>query len=207
MSNHLPIDQLTGLILSGGRGVRVGGEDKGLLTFNGEAIVQRVFSRLKAQVKFIIVSANRHVEEYKKFGAPVVKDRLADFQGPLAGIEAVLSVCPTPYLVVVPCDAPFISQDLLSQLYAEMERTSANIVYAQGRDEAGQLAAEPMFALIRASTLSHLRAYLATGKRKVLGWYESLDYSYVFIEDQLCFANANTPEDFAMLAAQAQKIS
>lgn len=207
MSNHLPIDQITGLILSGGRGVRVGGEDKGLLAFHGEAIVQRVFSRLKAQVKFIIVSANRHIEEYKQFGAPVVKDRLADFQGPLAGIEAVLSVCPTPYLVVVPCDAPFISQDLLLKLYMEMERSSANIVYAQGRDEAGQVVAEPMFALIRTSTLSHLRAYLATGGRKVMGWYESLDCSSVFIEDQLCFANANTSEDFEKLEKQVQKIA
>ncbi len=205
MAHHLPIDQITGLILSGGRGLRVGGEDKGLLIFNDEAIVQRVFNRLKAQVKFIIVSANRHVEEYKKFGAPVVKDRLADFQGPLAGIEAVLSVCPTPYLVVVPCDAPFINQDLLNKLYIEMERTSANVVYAKGLDASGQVAAEPMFALLRASTLSHLRAYLATGQRKVLGWYQSLDHSSVLIEDQLCFANANTPEDFAELQSQAQK--
>ena len=207
MANHLPIDQITGLILSGGRGVRVGGEDKGLLIFNGEAIVQRVFKRLKAQVKFIIVSANRHIEEYKKFGSPVVKDRLEDFQGPLAGIEAVLSVCPTPYLVVVPCDAPFISSDLLTKLYMEMERTSANIVYAQGRDDAGHIAAEPMFALIRTSTLSNLRAYLAAGKRKVLGWYQSIDHSSVLIEDALCFANANTPEDFEELQSQAQKLN
>ena len=203
MSNHLPIDQITGLILTGGRGVRVGGEDKGLLMFNGEPLVQRAFKNLKAQVKFVIFSANRHLDEYKKFEAPVIKDRLEDYQGPLAGIEAVLSVCPTPYLIVVPCDAPFISHDLLAKLYMQMEHTSANVVYAEGRGVDGQIEAEPMFALIRTSTLSSLRSYLDSGKRKVLGWYQSLDYSSILIEDALCFANANTPEDFERLQIQA----
>ena len=110
--SQCPSDQLTGIILAGGRGVRVGGEDKGLLVFNGEPIVKKVFKSLNQQVHMVVVSANRHVEEYQSFGAPVVKDRLPDYQGPLAGIEAALTVCMTPYVLVVPCDAPFIRHDL-----------------------------------------------------------------------------------------------
>ena len=202
--SQCPSDQLTGIILAGGRGVRVGGEDKGLLVFNGEPIVKKVFKSLNQQVHMVVVSANRHVEEYQSFGVPVVKDRLPDYQGPLAGIEAALTVCMTPYALVVPCDAPFIRHDLAQKLYDKMEETNVNIVFAQSYTEQGEVAAEPTFALIRSCMLSHLRAYLDSGKRKVLGWYELTDHASVLIDDPLCFANANTPEDFDRLSAQAR---
>jgi molybdopterin-guanine dinucleotide biosynthesis protein A len=202
--SQCPSDQLTGIILAGGRGVRVGGEDKGLLVFNGEPIVKKVFKSLSQQVHMVVVSANRHVEEYQSFGAPVVKDRLPDYQGPLAGIEAALTVCMTPYALVVPCDAPFIRHDLAQKLYDKMEETNVNIVFAQSYTEQGEVAAEPTFALIRSCMLSHLRAYLDSGKRKVLGWYELTDHASVLIDDPLCFANANTPEDFDRLSSQVR---
>lgn len=202
--SQCPSDQLTGIILAGGRGVRVGGEDKGLLVFNGEPIVKKVFKSLNQQVHMVVVSANRHVEEYQSFGVPVVKDRLPDYQGPLAGIEAALTVCMTPYALVVPCDAPFIRHDLAQKLYDKMEETNVNIVFAQSYTEQGEVAAEPTFALIRSCMLSHLRAYLDSGKRKVLGWYELTDHASVLIDDPLCFANANTPEDFDRLSSQVR---
>ena len=202
--SQCPIDQVTGVILAGGRGVRVGGEDKGLLVFNGEPIVKKVFKSLSQQVHMVVVSANRHVEEYQSFGAPVVKDRLPDYQGPLAGIEAALTVCMTPYVLVVPCDAPFIRHDLAQKLYDKMEETNVNIVFAQSYTEQGEVAAEPTFALIRSCMLSHLRVYLDSGRRKVLGWYELTDHASVLIDDPLCFANANAPEDFDRLSAQAR---
>ena len=202
--SQCPSDQLTGIILAGGRGVRVGGEDKGLLVFNGEPIVKKVFKSLNQQVHMVVVSANRHVEEYQSFGVPVVKDRLPDYQGPLAGIEAALTVCMTPYALVVPCDAPFIRHDLAQKLYDKMEETNVNIVFAQSYTEQGEVAAEPTFALIRSCMLSHLRVYLDSGKRKVLGWYELTDHASVLIDDPLCFANANTPEDFDRLSSQVR---
>ena len=180
------------------------GEDKGLLVFNGEPIVKKVFKSLSQQVHMVVVSANRHVEEYQSFGAPVVKDRLPDYQGPLAGIEAALTVCMTPYALVVPCDAPFIRHDLAQKLYDKMEETNVNIVFAQSYTEQGEVAAEPTFALIRSCMLSHLRVYLDSGKRKVLGWYELTDHASVLIDDPLCFANANTPEDFDRLSSQVR---
>ena len=202
--SQCPSDQVTGIILAGGRGVRVGGEDKGLLVFNGEPIVKKVFKSLNQQVHMVVVSANRHVEEYQSFGVPVVKDRLPDYQGPLAGIEAALTVCMTPYALVVPCDAPFIRHDLAQKLYDKMEETNVNIVFAQSYTEQGEVAAEPTFALIRSCMLSHLRVYLDSGKRKVLGWYELTDHASVLIDDPLCFANANTPEDFDRLSSQVR---
>jgi molybdopterin-guanine dinucleotide biosynthesis protein A len=202
--SQCPSDQVTGIILAGGRGVRVGGEDKGLLVFNGEPIVKKVFKSLNQQVHMVVVSANRHVEEYQSFGVPVVKDRLPDYQGPLAGIESALTVCMTPYALVVPCDAPFIRHDLAQKLYDKMEETNVNIVFAQSYTEQGEVAAEPTFALIRSCMLSHLRVYLDSGKRKVLGWYELTDHASVLIDDPLCFANANTPEDFDRLSSQVR---
>ena len=178
--------------------------DKGLLVFNGEPIVKKVFKSLNQQVHMVVVSANRHVEEYQSFGVPVVKDRLPDYQGPLAGIEAALTVCMTPYALVVPCDAPFIRHDLAQKLYDKMEETNVNIVFAQSYTEQGEVAAEPTFALIRSCMLSHLRVYLDSGKRKVLGWYELTDHASVLIDDPLCFANANTPEDFDRLSSQVR---
>jgi molybdopterin-guanine dinucleotide biosynthesis protein A len=199
-----PTEQITGVILAGGRGVRVGGEDKGLLIFNDEPIVKKVFKSLSQQVHMIVVSANRHVSEYQSLGVPVVKDRLPDYQGPLAGIEAALTVCMTPYILVVPCDAPFISQDLAQKLYDKMEETNANIVFAQGYTDQGEVAAEPMFALMRSCMLSNLRTYLDSGRRKVLGWYELTDHASVLIDDPLCFSNANTPEYFDRLSSQVR---
>jgi molybdenum cofactor guanylyltransferase len=200
-----PTNQITGAILAGGRGLRVGGQDKGLLKFNDEPIVKKVFKNLSHQVQMIIVSANRHIEEYQSFDVPVVKDRLPDYQGPLAGIESILSVCVTPYILVVPCDAPFVSLHLAQKLYDKMEETSSNIVYAQSLAPDGKVLAEPMFALIRTCMLSSLRDYLDSGQRKVLGWYTSTDHEGVLIEDVVCFANANTPEEFARLSAQDSK--
>ena len=199
-----PTEQITGVILAGGRGVRVGGEDKGLLIFNDEPIVKKVFKSLSQQVHMIVVSANRHVNEYQSLGVPVVKDRLPDYQGPLAGIEAAMTVCMTPYVLVVPCDAPFISRDLAQKLYDKMEETNANIVFAQGYTDQGEVAAEPMFALMRSCMLSNLRTYLDSGRRKVLGWYELTDHASVLIDDPLCFSNANTPEDFDRLSSQVR---
>lgn len=200
---HYPLEQITGLVLAGGRGVRVGGVDKGLLDFNGEPIAKRVIVRLKKQTQLILVSANRHRSDYEAFGVPVVQDRIPDYQGPLAGIEAALSVCPSPYLLIAPCDAPFISLDLGMQLYQCMEASGTQVVYASSQTQEGRWDAEPMFALIRTQSLSHLRAYLESGERKVLSWYQSVSYATVCINDSRCFANANTPDDFKDMAQWA----
>lgn len=193
----LPSPLIMGLILAGGRGSRMGGQDKGLLQFAGQSLALRVRDVLKAQTELVVVSANRHIEDYEAMGLPVVRDRLPDYQGPLSGIEAGLKVAPTPYVFVVPCDAPFLDGSLMTRLYERMEATQANVVYAQSQDPNEQWHAEPLFALIRTSMVSSLSQFLDSGQRKVLDWYTQIEHVTLDVDDALSFANANTPEEFA----------
>ena len=198
--SDFPSDQITALILAGGRGSRFQGADKGLLDFKGRPMVVQVLNALAKQVHLILVSANRHLEKYEALGVPVVRDRLSDYQGPLAGIEAGLSICPTPYMAVFPCDAPFLDPELLVNLYQEMERTNVNVVYAMSR-QGKDTYPEPTFALIRTCMLGDLRNFLEGGRRKLLDWYQSMDYAECLFEDAHCFANANTADELNRLAS------
>lgn len=195
-----PSDQITALILAGGRGSRFQGADKGLLDFKGRPMVAQVLNALAKKVHLILISANRHLETYEAFGVPVVRDRFENYQGPLAGIEAGLSICPTSYMAVFPCDAPLFNSELLASLYQEMERTNANIVYAMSR-RGNDSYPEPTFALIRTCMLGELRAFLDGGRRKLLDWYQSTDYAECMFEDANCFANANTADELNRLAS------
>ena len=117
-----------------------------------------------------------------------------------AGIEAGLSICPTAYMAVFPCDAPLLDSRLLANLYQTLERTNANIVYATSR-QGDDTYPEPTFALIRTCMLGELRTFLDTGRRKLLDWYQSTDYAECLFEESLCFANANTAEELKRLAS------
>lgn len=198
--SDFPRDQITALILAGGRGSRFDGADKGLLDFKGQPMVSYVLNALTKQVHLVLVSANRHLEQYEALGVPVVRDRLADYQGPLAGIEAGLSICPTAYMAVFPCDAPLLDSRLLVSLYQMLERTNANIVYAMSK-QGNDTYPEPTFALIRTCMLGELRTFLDGGRRKLLDWYQSTDYAECLFEDSDCFANANTAEELKRLAS------
>lgn len=200
----LPSPLIMGLILAGGRGSRMGGQDKGLLQFAGQSLALRVRDVLRVQTELVLVSANRHTEDYEAMGLPVVRDRLPDYQGPLSGIEAGLKAAPTPYVFVVPCDAPFLDGSLMTRLYERMEATQANVVYAQSQDPDGRWHAEPLFALIRSSMATRLSQFLDSGQRKVLDWYTQIEHATIDVDDALSFANANTPEEFARYEAAAK---
>ena len=198
--SDFPREQITALILAGGRGSRFDGADKGLLDFKGQPMASHILNALAKQVHLVFVSANRHLEQYEALGVPVVRDRLADYQGPLAGIEAGLSICPTAYMAVFPCDAPLLDSRLLVSLYQMLERTNANIVYATSR-HGSDTYPEPTFALIRTYMLGELRTFLDSGRRKLLDWYQSTDYAECLFEESACFANANTADELTRLAS------
>ena len=109
----LPREQVTGLILAGGRGSRMGGVDKGLQNFRGLPLAMHAMLRLAPQVGEVMINANRNLGAYESFGAPVWPDALPDFAGPLAGFLAGLERCETPYMVTVPCDTPLFPSDLV----------------------------------------------------------------------------------------------
>jgi molybdenum cofactor guanylyltransferase len=187
---------ITGLILAGGRGSRMGSVDKGLQPFRGEALVAHVLRRLAPQVALLAINANQNPDAYAAFGAPVWPDDLAGFEGPLAGLETGLRRCTTPLLVTAPCDSPFLPLDLVARLHAAMLEQDADLVLAETEeaDDHGALRVQPqpVFALVRASALPQLSSYLAGGGRRMDGWYGSIKVARVRFDDSAAFRNINT---------------
>ncbi|HMM54485.1 MAG TPA: molybdenum cofactor guanylyltransferase MobA [Candidatus Desulfobacillus sp.] len=182
---------ITGLILAGGRGRRMGGRDKGLLPFRGRPLAAAVAARLAPQVERLLISANRNLDDYAAFGHAVVQDRVGGFAGPLAGLEAGLAACGTPLLLAAPCDTPFLPEDLASRLRAALEASTTEIAVA--RTPARE---HPAVCLVRREALAGLSAFLAAGGRRVAEWQAGLRRAAADFEDEAAFANFNTPEDF-----------
>lgn len=187
---------VTGLILAGGKGRRMGGLDKGLLQLNHKPLYQLVYECLQQQVDHILISANRHQDQYRQSACPVISDEFDNFQGPLAGILAGLKAIETGYLLVVPCDSPVFPDDLLQRMQMAMDSQSSNLAIAHD----GQRL-QPLFALISKALQGSLEEYLSTGHRRVSDWFLSENAVIVEFEpDPHQFKNVNTPEDFVVLA-------
>lgn len=190
----IDIKQITGLILAGGRGTRMGSVDKGLREFRGMPMVAHAIARLRPQVGMLMINANQNIETYQGFGLPVWPDQLTGFEGPLAGMQTGLSHCTTDYLVTSPCDSPFLPEDLVSRLAGALAENNAEIAVAvTGEGETFQR--HPVFCLMKASLLPHLTDYLNNGNRKIETWYRSLRHVEVPFPDESGFRNINTLEE------------
>lgn len=189
-------NDITGLILAGGRGSRMGGVDKGLQNFNGMPLALHTLLRLQVQVGGVMVNANRNLSAYESFGAPVWPDGLADYAGPLAGFLTGLERCETPYLVTVPCDTPLFPLDLVPRLAQALEREEAEIAMAAAREEDGQLRAQPVFCLLRVGLLESLVQFTHNGGRKIDAWTAQHKTALVPFDqpgdEARAFFNANT---------------
>jgi molybdopterin-guanine dinucleotide biosynthesis protein A len=188
---HVMEDAVTGLVLSGGRGSRMGGIDKGLQPFRGRPLVEWVIERIEPQVAEVLVNANRNLDRYLAFGHPVLTDRIGDFAGPLAGLHAALSQARSGLVVTVPCDCPFLPAELVHRLSIALASEDAEVAVARTAQRA-----HPVFCLCRVSLLDHIAEFLAGGGRKVDSWYASLHVVEVSFDDQPeAFRNFNTLED------------
>ena len=187
---------ITGLVLAGGRGSRMGGVDKGLQTFNGIPLALHTLLRLQPQVGEMMVNANRNLAAYEAFGAPVWPDVLADYAGPLAGFLTGLERCETPLLLTVPCDTPLFPLDLARRLADALARDDAEIAMAAAREEDGKLRAQPVFCLLRTGLLESLVAFTHGGGRKIDAW--TAQHRTVIVpfdapgDEARAFFNANT---------------
>jgi molybdenum cofactor guanylyltransferase len=191
--DSMPIDSadITGLILAGGRGSRMGGVDKGMQIFQGLPLAQHALRRLAPQVGPVMINANRNLDAYRAMGVPVWSDQLPDFPGPLAGMLAGLEHCATPYLVTVPCDTPYFPGDLALLLAAGLVETGADIATAYTA-EGGALFPQPVFCLMKASLQQSLRSFIESGQRKTGLWARELQGARVVFADAAAFANLNT---------------
>jgi molybdopterin-guanine dinucleotide biosynthesis protein A len=189
---------ITGLILAGGQGRRMGGVDKGLQMFRGKRLVDHVYERLAPQVGGVIVNANQNHDAYRTFGVRVVSDAIGGYAGPLAGLHAGLSISRRPYLATAPCDSPFLPEDLVARLYAGLDGSGADIAVAR----TGKWL-QPVFCLARRGVLDPLAAFLKGGGRKVDAWYATLAVVEIAFDDEAeAFSNINTSDELKALQTE-----
>ena len=184
-------NKITGVILAGGLGRRMGGIDKGLQELRGRPMVHWVVERLAPQVDELLINANQNGERYAAFGHRVVPDQIPDFAGPLAGLHAALSAAEHPLVATAPCDSPFLPADLVSRLFSALTATNADLAVARTFDQP-----HPVFCLCRRDVLPHLTEFLAGGGRKIDRWYATLKLVEVAFDDEAdAFENINTREE------------
>jgi molybdopterin-guanine dinucleotide biosynthesis protein A len=188
---------ITGLVLSGGMGRRMGGVDKGLLELRGRPLADWVLERLRPQVDHVLISANQNMERYAAFGHLVVQDNIPGHAGPLAGLHAGLAAASTPLVATAPCDSPFLPDDLVSRLLAALNATGADLAVARTFEQQ-----HPVFSLCRREVLPRLTQFLAGGERKVHRWHATLNVVEVAFDDEAgAFENINTREELGRFEA------
>jgi molybdenum cofactor guanylyltransferase len=201
--------EITGIVLAGGRGTRMGGVDKGLQLYNGMPLAKHAIQQLQPQVGTMLINANRNLEDYgawgKQFSANVIVDDIADFAGPLAGFLVGLQHCKTSYLMTVPCDTPRFPADLVSRLGNALSQQNAEIAMVSSPDEEGVLRHQPVFCLIKRELVESLKAFIDAGGRKIGAWAAQHKLARVNFnethDDPKSFFNANTLEDLQQLSA------
>ena len=193
---------ITGLILAGGRGSRMGGADKGLESHHGVPMAMHALLRLAPQVGRVMINANRNLGAYESMGVPVWPDSLPDYAGPLAGFLTGLEHCETPYLVTVPCDSPLFPADLVQRLAQALAAADAEIAMAatrEGTTTQQRLQVQPVFCLIKTELLESLVRFTQSGQRKIDKWTALHRCVEVRFDDPQAFANANTPAELQQL--------
>jgi len=200
MSKPIPPADITGLILCGGRGSRMGGVDKGLQAYQGMPLAMHALMRLSPQVGDVMINANRNLAAYESMGVPVWPDPVADYPGPLAGWLAGLEHCQTPYMLTVPCDTPGFPVDLAARLTEALAREGAEIAMAATLED-GHLQVQPVFCLVDSLLLESLMAYLNSGERKIDRWTARHRCATVVFDDSRAFFNVNTQAELHALEA------
>lgn len=186
---------ISAVILAGGRSSRMGGEDKGLIPFDGKPMIEHVIAVLATLTPHIMINANRNLERYQQLGFPVISDETQDFDGPLAGFLVAMEAAETPEILLTPCDSPLLSTELIDRLVSQKQASGAEIAVAHD----GQRL-QPVYALLSVSLKDSLRTFLASGDRKIDRWYPQHSVVEVNCSDiPEAFVNVNTPEELNKL--------
>lgn len=191
-------ESVTGLVLAGGLGRRMGGEDKGLVELAGRPMVEFVLDALRPQVGSVMINANRNLERYAAYGHRVVPDELSGFLGPLAGVASALPYLASEFLLTVPCDAPLLAPGLAQRLFDACAADQADLAVASDGERL-----QPVFMLLRGRVGPSLRAYLEGGGRKIDTWFAQLRLARADLSDSPeCFANVNEPDERRRIEAR-----
>jgi molybdopterin-guanine dinucleotide biosynthesis protein A len=197
---------ITGLILAGGRGSRMGGIDKGLQNFRGLPLALQTLMRLQMQslpLQEILINANRNLSAYESLGVPVWPDSIDGYAGPLAGFLTGLERCETPLLLTVPCDSPLFPLDLVERLHQALLSQEADIAMAAAPEADGQIRPQPVFCLMKIELLESLVKFTHAGGRKIDTWTAQHRCAIVPFDlaqdDPQAFANVNTLPELMQL--------
>jgi molybdenum cofactor guanylyltransferase len=182
---------ITAVILAGGKGRRMGGQDKGLLEFDGKPLAEILLERLSQQGVKILINANRNHDQYRQFGHPVITDALEDYQGPLAGFASAMAAVDSQFILTLPCDGPLLSGDYVARFIDSYRAREAPVQVAFDGERL-----QPVHAMIKVDLLPSLNQFLDSGDRKIDRWYAQHDYARVDFSDCAnMFRNINTPAD------------
>ena len=191
-SVKIPKQNITAVILAGGRSQRMGGRDKGLLPLRGKPMIEYIIDSLRSQVGHILINTNRNLDLYQLYGYPVVPDIIGEFFGPLAGMASGIQKAQTEYVLTVPCDSPLLPNDLVSVLYKSLLIDQAELSVAYDGERM-----QPVFALLRRDLLPDLLNYLEAGGRKIDTWYAQHHTALAdFSKSSNAFKNINNPNDW-----------
>lgn len=190
-------NRVTGVILAGGEARRMNGQDKGLIQIADKPMIEYILEAISGQVGTIIINANRNQDVYQQYGYPVVSDEFSGFNGPLAGMASSMRKINTELMVTMPCDSPYIPGDLVSRLYQQLYKESADISVAHDGERI-----QPVFSLMKCNLLGSLLDYLNSGERKIDRWFKQHEMIITdFSNKPQTFINLNTPEDIENIEA------
>ena len=195
-----PRQEVTGVVLAGGRGSRMGGLDKGLVEVAGRPMIEHVLAALEPQAAAVAINANRSTRQYARYGHRVLPDRLDGFQGPLAGMATALEATTTRLTLIVPCDSPLVSPGLGPQLHAALAEREANVAVAHDGERL-----HPVFVLMRRTVLPGLLAFLTRGGRRIDHWFAEENTTVADCSDLPdTFLNVNREEDRLRLESRLE---
>ncbi len=190
---------ISGVILAGGKARRMQGQDKGLVSFCGKPMIAHCLARLSPQVSGVSINTNRNFEKYSTYGVPIFADELPDFQGPLSGMLTALKRATTDYVLFIPCDNPFLSEELCQRLLRAIREHNAQLAYANDGERD-----HPTFCLMSCKLAPELEKYLASGERRILAFMQQQHAVDVDFSDQKsAFQNFNTLEDVQKMEKNA----
>ncbi|HMT94094.1 molybdenum cofactor guanylyltransferase MobA [uncultured Thiothrix sp.] len=188
-------EQVTGVILAGGQGSRMGGLDKGLIEWQGRPLIEHLITAFQTQLSSLVINANRNQAIYQSYGFPVISDQTPEHQGPLAGLTAAMHTVKTPYILTIPCDSFYLAPDFAARMLQALNTFNADLVVAH---DGKQL--QPTYALVSVALLPNLEAFLARGERQLRAWYQQQRMATVNCSDiAIMFQNINTPAHYQAL--------
>lgn len=195
---HLILSQqITGIIIAGGLGKRMGSANKGLQLLYGKPMLVHILNCIEPQVGSVMINVNHNIDAYAVFQKPSIQDSFPDYMGPLAGIHAGLMHCKTEYLLSVPCDTPYLPNDLVAQLSLIMNQDNVDMAIACTNENA-QIKTHPIICLMKTSVRPHLEKFLQQGGKKVQAWQAELNAKQVVFSDENAFRNINHAEELLL---------